>query len=1515
MASVQLDPARLVTDGDSLYGIANSLSQAVRACESALGSTGGMAGDEESAQVFAQGQDGEPGYDQYAVDVLKGALGIANSLKVVDAALGNSARAYDGAQLVGAFKPASSSSFPEATATISEPSASVPTALGKGPETPLGEFGEFLQDALAKIGVMLPDADTGKLGNAESAWNTLSGDITRIQGQVDAGFTNVSAMTLPQKQSMLSCQRSLSTTLGKVSESASSMGGFARSMIDSVNKAWEEIGWFIAQMAVEIAIEIGLGALLGAVTFGAGAAAMALKIATTVMRWALKIAALCKKLRMLVMAALRMARMAIRAGAMVIRETLSAGLASAITTASFNQVRGALDPNYQPQNVLNAALSAAAGGAAGGGASRIGGRLTSNVNPGALQRLTHVGVETGGGAIDGLVSGAAESGLNGTPFSPLSSMAAGALLGGALAGRPGGNAGSAPTSPTGPGGNGAGSNVDSPDLSGIPTGGTGAAGSNQGGANPVDVSNDAPTPGAGDAGTTPTGDGTSVDVPSDAPTPGSGDAGTPAGGDGPGIDLPSADAPTTPDLPSTPDAGTPDVPSAPDAGSPDVPSAPDAGTPDAPSSPDAGTPDVPSTPDAPSAPDAPTTPDVPSAPDGGTPDAPSTPDAPVTPDAGTPDGASAPEAPNSTDAPSAPDASTPDAPTASDAGAHDAARPEASAPDAPTAPEAPVDAQSGPGSDSPVAAATGAGSSKPAADATAPDAHGTEADAPDADSSADTVDGSKPVDGPEPDEVAAAGGAAAAAGGAALLSKPAGLGAKPTTPSAPNAPDANTPADANTPDGSTPDANTPDASTPDGSTPDGSTPDDGTPADGPEGTPDTTANNRTERTPHEILQALGEINPNYDPSDPSNGYATNCGNTSANMNDFFNGSPTAEAPTGTLDIAQMEARTGNPQTPMTPDQIEASLRALGPGSHCVVGIDRSHGDGHWFNAYFDGTNVWVVDAQPGTMSPWPPNEPNATTWDASIPPEHVAPAAPPTSTATTPDVSSPDAAAPDATAPTATAPDATAPAATAPDASAPNTTVPASEPATMGDRSTSPDPATPADGPGDPVLSGADNGPGWERVPDRTPHNPIDPNYGDVRAPAESGHLADPYAHPGTVPNEIAHLITDPDAPYGRGPDGSPFTREQWEARYTNADGRPIYPGNDGGTPGSFVEFHDLDAFIANYGDLLDRMGGPAGDFLSFPGTPFEHRALPPSNLSSPYFTYEFGGSMPAGTRIEVSEIAPAFGRDGGGLQVRILDADGNPMPVDELLDRGILHQTEVDGPSRASSPEAQAPHTGTPDAPAGDAPAERGATTRGSAQSIDAMLAELDAELASRGIDSDAPIPDDVRAEIERESRIDAAGEGLTPAGSLSTPNSPQTDGLDGPELARELRDLTPTDELRVMVNQASPGHDPIYTNVSATTLHADHIHPLVQIVDMPGFRDLTWPQMLEVVNLADNFVGLEGGSNSSKGGRTFAEWFAAGGHQGRPPVPAHVAAAWSRIGEQSEAALQAHIDELLRG
>lgn len=1321
MSQVRLDAARLAADGEALHSIAQSVSQAVRACESALGGTGGMAGDDESAEVFAHGQDGEPGYDQYAVDVLKAALGIANSLRVVDAALGNSGRAYDGAQLVGAFKSASSSSIPEESPTIVPPSASVSTALGKGPEGPLGEFGDFLKDALATLGVVLPSADRGKLSSAESAWSELEGSLSSAQGRVSSAFVNTSAMELPQRENILGCQTALGTSLESVAKSAGSMAGFAREMREAVDKAWEEIGWFIAQMAVEIALEIGIGALLGAVTFGAGAAAMAAKIMFTVTRWALKIAALCKKLRTLIMMALRAARMAIRGGIRVAREALSAGLASGITTVSFNTVRGALDPSYQPQNVLTAALSSAVGGAAGGMVSGAGGRITSGVGNTAIQRVTHVTVETGSGAVDGLASGYAESTLNGQPFSPLSSMAAGALLGGALSGRPGGGAGTpGGSSGSSGGGNGPGGvNTSTPDASAIPsgTGTTASAGNGSAGAGSgVTVANDAPTPGAGGGGSSQAGGGGAVDVSNDAPTPGAGDAGGSSAGDGGGaidlpsspdsggvtIDGPSADAPSI-DAPSAPST---DAPSAPGADAPSAPSAdaPSAPSTDAPAAPGADAPSAPSV-DAPSAPgaDAPSAPsvDAPSAPSTDAPSAPSA-DAPAVPGADSPSAPAADAPTPGADAPSAPASDAPSAP-ATDA-------PTAPSADAPSAPSADAPATS---ADTPVAAAAGtAAPSSPASPAAQID--GIDAPAattpldvtkPDADSDAPGTDASGAPneadgDGPAPEDLALVGGAAAA--GVAAIAKPSflppfsgGGSSAPTAPKPHSATAGTGSTDGATPgqpgDGSQPEASAqPDAAQPEaGSQPDAAAPADAPSqpdaADGPDAD-EADALNASTRTIEEIDAALTEINPNFDWSDPSNGFATNCGHTSSNLNDFLTGHPASEAPGGsTLTTPEMEARTGNPQTPMTPEAIEASLRAMGPGSHCVVGIDRSTGDGHWFNAYFDGDQVWTLDAQTGTRSPWPPHEPHATNWDASIRPEHVVDPAAPDANAGSTDAGSTDAGS------TTAAPE-------QPKQSA-RTTPGATVPSEADGGPVTVDPTTPWDpSMGEPANSGATHGPGWDRVydrvqthPDPSVTNPIDPDYGDVRGPGQSGHLLDQFAHPGTVPGPTAQLVTDPGAPYGRADDGTPYTRAEWESRYTDANGRPVYPGNDGAAPGSIVRFTDLDAFRQQYGDHLDRMGNPWGGFMSLPGTPFEHRALPPSNLNDPYAIYELSGTLPPNHTVEVSVIEAAFGHPGGGLQVRVLDGRGDPLSVDDLVTSGVLLRTDVDAPSGNYSPAATA--------------------------------------------------------------------------------------------------------------------------------------------------------------------------------------------------------------------------------
>lgn len=214
---------------------------------------------------------------------------------------------------------------------------------------------------------------------------------------------------------------------------------------------------------------------------------------------------------------------------------------------------------------------------------------------------------------------------------------------------------------------------------------------------------------------------------------------------------------------------------------------------------------------------------------------------------------------------------------------------------------------------------------------------------------------------------------------------------------------------------------------------------------------------------------------------------------------------------------------------------------------------------------------------------------------------------------------------------------------------------------------------------GDPTLSPADHGPDFVR--DQTIRtNDIDPTYGDPRA--NHGTLDPAYAPPplDQVPTPVRDLVTDPNAPFGRGADGEPYSQAEWEARYLDENGKPIYPGNDGAVEGRRVDFSSVDEFTAHYGDVLDRMGRDTGDFMSFPGTPFEARALPGSNLAAPYTTWRMTGDLPPGVRIEVSEIAPAFGQPGGGLQVRFIDVgpDGRfqgAISVEDLRQAGILQR------------------------------------------------------------------------------------------------------------------------------------------------------------------------------------------------------------------------------------------------
>jgi len=57
---------------------------------------------------------------------------------------------------------------------------------------------------------------------------------------------------------------------------------------------------------------------------------------------------------------------------------------------------------------------------------------------------------------------------------------------------------------------------------------------------------------------------------------------------------------------------------------------------------------------------------------------------------------------------------------------------------------------------------------------------------------------------------------------------------------------------------------------------------------------------------------------------------------------------------------------------------------------------------------------------------------------------------------------------------------------------------------------------------------------------------------------------------------------------------------------------------------------------------------------------------LPVASLNEPYNDFRLT-NLPEGWTIEVSEIAPAFGRDGGALQVLIYDEYGQKVPIRKL--------------------------------------------------------------------------------------------------------------------------------------------------------------------------------------------------------------------------------------------------------
>lgn len=755
MVDIRVDPAVLVSDGDQLYSIANTLRSSISSAASQLRGTDGMAGSDPVAEEYAEIYDGD------APKIIDGAWSLVEALRGLDSAVAATALGYDAAGNVGIGQQGSTIPVPQHGSIGSAPT--IGQAMGAGVQgdflgIDIGMVAEWVEDALAAIGIIIPNGDTGALATAASAWKGLRDDLSTASSSVSGSFAAAQSMDLPQSGDMLASRDRIAELLTALSGNAGAMGEGCTGFIETIEQMRTELAWMVGQLVAEVLLDIGLSVALGFLTAGIGAAAGAAKAATTIARWVQRIAELIVETAQKIRRLKLWMRGLIRAAA----EGLQGAVVSVTVQAAVNQLRAG-DSNYEQVNLLQTGFASFAGGAA---ASPVGNLVAGR--SGAVRREILGGVAEG--ATDGAASSAVDAMWEGKPWEPWQDMVLGGILGGALrpalsnlpspslggsgSGNPSANAGTigVPTvtgadtsggTSTGPAGGNAPSTQSNAPQPGVGSGGGG--GSQPAGGKGVNVpDNSAPQPGVGNGGgggSQPAGGG-APPIDSSAPQPGAGDGGgsQPAPSNAP--EVPSGDVPSPAgDAPAAPPA---DAPAAPPADAPAVPPA------DGPAAPPADGPAAPPA-DAPAAPPA----DAPAAPPA---------DGPATPPA------EAPAAP-AADGPVA-DASTTDAP-ASDVPAADAPGSNAPASDAPPAdgtisdafgipvvdlpnlPDAlPSSAPSGPESPSsagdasttdassdapqaagPLPASTPAtvSPSQPAADADAPSASEAPSDAPDQD--------------------------------------------------------------------------------------------------------------------------------------------------------------------------------------------------------------------------------------------------------------------------------------------------------------------------------------------------------------------------------------------------------------------------------------------------------------------------------------------------------------------------------------------------------------------------------------------------------------------------------------------------------------------------------------------------------------------------------------------------------------------------------------------------------------
>ena len=134
-----------------------------------------------------------------------------------------------------------------------------------------------------------------------------------------------------------------------------------------------------------------------------------------------------------------------------------------------------------------------------------------------------------------------------------------------------------------------------------------------------------------------------------------------------------------------------------------------------------------------------------------------------------------------------------------------------------------------------------------------------------------------------------------------------------------------------------------------------------------------------------IASWIKEVNPNYNPFDIDSAYSFNCGACAYVVHERLNGNDAVCASANNIPTdSEMERLLGKKIVSMSPQDIEKRLLEQGEGAHAVIGVDRAHGPGHWFNAACIEGRIVAIDGQSGEILDWPPDYGDVINWEMSV---------------------------------------------------------------------------------------------------------------------------------------------------------------------------------------------------------------------------------------------------------------------------------------------------------------------------------------------------------------------------------------------------------------------------------------------------------------------------------------------------------------------------------------------------